>query len=344
MAQPFDAERLSIAGDPVAVAERVGSFRDGGFFSASNNGVLIYRTTDTNSQVSWFDRQGAIISRVSEPGAFRDVALSADGARAVVSRTNPQDAATADLWLLDVSGRGGATRLTLGGEIAEFPVWSADNRRIIYTLGKNRLRQKLASGDADDEDVLQSRTVGVIKASHSSPDGRYLLYTAHDLKTTKWDLWVLPRDNPKPVPFVRTAFDEIDGRFSPDGRWVAYVSNQSGVNEVYVREFTTDFAGGSAGVGGSMLVSRGGGTAPRWRGDGRELFYLATSGQMMSVEVKPGPTFHALAPTVLFQSPAGTIVGDAAPDGKRFLLVTPVGPSASAPFTVVLNWTSALKN
>ena len=121
------------------------------------------------------------------------------------------------------------------------------------------------------------------------------------------------------------------------------MSNQSGTNEVYVRAFATDFSGGSASTGGSVLVSRGGGTAPRWRGDGRELFYLAPDGKMMAVEVTAGQEFQAGTPTPLFQTPPGAIVGDVTADGKRFLLVTPVGPSASAPFTVVLNWTAGLK-
>jgi Tol biopolymer transport system component len=154
---------------------------------------------------------------------------------------------------------------------------------------------------------------------------------------------VLQYNNPKPVQFVRTAFDEIEGRFSPDGKWVAYVSNQSGINEVYVRGFATDFSSGSASAGGTILVSRGGGTAPRWRRDGRELFYLAPNGKMMDVDVKTGPTLDIGTPTALFQTPPGAVVGDVNPDGKRFLLVTPAGPSASAPFTVVLNWTVGLK-
>jgi Tol biopolymer transport system component len=343
MAQPFDAKRLSLAGDPVPVAERVSSFRDGGFFSASDNGVLVYRTADADSQVTWFDRQGTMTGRASEPGGFRDAALSPDGSRAVVSRMNPQDATKADLWLLDLSRGSGATRLTLGAGIAEFPGWSKDGKRIIFTLGNSRLHQKLASGEGDEEEVLQlSSSSGIVKASGWSPDGRLLLYAAADLKTTKWDLWVLEHDNPKPVPFVQTTFDEVEGRFSPDGRRVAYVSNQSGLNEVYVRGFATDFSSGSASTGGTTLVSRGGGTAPRWRGDGRELFYLAPNGKVMAVEVRAGQAFDAGAPTALFQTPPGAIVGDVTPDGKRFLLVTPVGPSASAPFTVVLNWAAGL--
>ena len=147
------------------------------------------------------------------------------------------------------------------------------------------------------------------------------------------------------MAFLRDArrFNENQGQFSPNGRWVAYVSNESGQSEVYVRGFATDFSSGSASVGGSVLVSRGGGTAPRWRGDGREIFYLAPDGKMMAVAVGPGQEFHVGTPTPLFQTPSGTIVGDVTADGKRFLLIAPVGPSASVPFTVVLNWTAGLK-
>ncbi|MCA1652431.1 MAG: protein kinase, partial [Acidobacteria bacterium] len=344
MAQPFDAKQLALAGEPVPVAERVGSFRDGGFFSVSDNGVLVYRGAYTDAQITWFDRQGSVTGRVSEPGGFRDAALSPDGARAVVSRTNPQDAAKADLWLLDVSRGSGATRLTLGTGIAEFPIWSTDGQHIVFTLNHSRLHQKLASGEGDEEEVLQSRGAGIVKATGESPDRRFLLYaTVGDIKTTRWDLWVHPRSDPKPVPFVRTAFDEEQGRFSPDGRWVTYVSNQSGQSEVYVRGFATDFSSGSASAGGTTLVSRGGGTAPRWRRDGRDLFYLAPDGKMMAVDVNAGQEFSVGTPAALFQTPPRTVVGDVTADGKRFLLVTPVAPSASVPFTVVLNWTAGLK-
>jgi len=121
------------------------------------------------------------------------------------------------------------------------------------------------------------------------------------------------------------------------------VSNESGTNEVYVRALATDFSGGSAGAGARVLVSREGGAAPRWRADGKELFYLASNGKMMAVEVTARPEFQPGIPTPLFQSPPGAIVGDVTADGKRFLLVTPVGQSAATPFTIVLNWMAGLK-
>ncbi|MBA2259339.1 MAG: serine/threonine-protein kinase [Acidobacteria bacterium] len=343
MAQPFDARRLAFAGDPVPVAERVGSFRDGGFFAVSDNGVLVYRTADTDSQLAWFDRQGAISGRVSEPGGFRDAALSPDGARAVASRTNPQDTAKADLWLFDLSRGSGATRLTLGTGIAEFPLWSPDGKRIVFTFGNSVLRQKLASGEGTEQELFRSNSAGGVQATDWSPDGRFLLYTAVTSMTTTWDLWVLPGDGSKPVPFVRTQFAEDQGRFSPTGPWVAYVSNESGPSEVYVRGFSADFNSGSASTGGRVLVSRGGGTAPRWRRDGRELFYLGPDGKMMAVDVTAREEFQVGRPTPLFPIPPGAIVGDVTADGKRFLFVTPVKPSASVPFTVVLNWTTGLK-
>jgi Tol biopolymer transport system component len=342
MAQPFDTKRLALAGNPVPVAERVGSFRDGGFFSASSNDVLVYRIDNTDFQLAWFDRQGAS-SQAWEPGAFRSAALSPDGARAVVSRTNPQDGAKADLWLLDLPRRGGATRLTFDAGLVEFPLWYRDGKRIMFTVNNSALHQKLASGEGDEKEVARSISAGLIRAADWSPDGRFLLYVINEAIAMLSDLWVLPPDGRKPSPFVASRFTEQDGRFSPDGRWVAYTSDQSGAMEVYVRAFSPDFSGGSASTGGSVLVSRGGGTAPRWRGDGRELFYLAPDGKMMAVEVTAGPEFRGGTPAPLFQTPSGTIVGDVTADGKRFLLVTPVGPSAAAPFTVVLNWTAGLK-
>jgi Tol biopolymer transport system component len=348
MAQPFDATSLALAGESVPVAERVGSFRDGAFFSASANDVLVYRHADTDSQLTWFDREGAVSGRVSEPGGFRGVALSPDGARAVASRTNPLDTTKADLWLFDFSRGSAATRLTLGTGISEFPVWSRDGTRIVFTFNNSSLRQALASGEGDEEELLRSPSAGALWATSWSPDGRVLLYgeyVASPLSAGNIDLSVIQSGESKPVPFLRDArrFNENQGQFSPNGRWVTYVSNESGQSEVYVREFTTDFSSGSASIGGSVLVSRGGGTAPRWGGDGREIFYLAPNGKMMAAAVGPGQKFGAETPTPLFQTPSGTIVGDVSADGKRFLLIAPVGPSASVPFTVVLNWTAGLK-
>jgi len=183
MTQLFDARRLALAGEPVPVAERVGSFRDGGFFSASANDVLVYRSADTDFQISWFDRQGAVSSRVSEPGGFRGVALSPDGARAVASRTDPQDAAKADLWLFDLARGAGVSRLTSGSSLVESPVWSPDGKQIAFTFNNSQLRQKLASPEGDEKELLRSASAGLVRANSWSPDGRFLLYEEPGLKT-----------------------------------------------------------------------------------------------------------------------------------------------------------------
>jgi eukaryotic-like serine/threonine-protein kinase len=290
-----------------------------------------------------FDRRGTQSGRLSEPAAFRETALSPDGSRAVASRTDPQDGSKADLWLFDLSGGGGATRLTFGGRLVEYPVWSPDGKHIAFTVNNSALHQKLASGEGEEKELARSISAGLIRATGWSPDGRFLLYAVAEVSNTLIDLWVLPTDGRKPVPFLQTRFIENHGRFSPDGRWVAYVSDESGGMEVYVRAFAADFSAGSASTGGGVLASRGGGTAPRWRGDGRELFYQATDGKIMTVEVTAGPEFRGGTPTPLFQMPSGAIVGDVSADGKRFLLATPVGPSHSPPFTVVLNWTAGTK-
>jgi serine/threonine protein kinase len=343
MAQAFDAKRLTLSGNAVPVADRVGSFRDGAFFSTSLNDTLVYRSADADFQIGVFDRRGTPSGRLSEPAAFRATALSPDGSRAVASRTDPQDGSKADLWLFDLSGGGGTTRLTFGGRLVEYPVWSPDGKHIAFTVNNSALHQKLASGEGEEKELARSISAGLIRATGWSQDGRFLLYAVAEVSNTLIDLWVLPTDGRKPVPFLQTRFIENHGRFSPDGHWVAYVSDQSGVMEVYVRAFAADFSAGSASTGGSVLASRGGGTSPRWRGDGRELFYQAPDGKIMTVEVTAGPQFRGGTPVPLFQTPSGAIVGDVSADGKRFLLATPVGPSHSPPFTVVLNWTAGMK-
>jgi len=345
VAQTFDATRLELTGDPVAVAERVGAFRDGAYFTASANNALIYRSADIVSDLVWYDRQGNVAGRLSESAPYRSVALSPDGSRAVVSRTSQQDTTKADLWLLNLSQGSAATRLTLGAGIAEYPIWSRDGRYITYTLNNNTIHQIPAGGEGGDKELVRSANVGLLVANEWSPDNSVLLYSGFSTSSAgvgNLDLKVLTADR-QSVPFAATAFNEWQGRFAPNGKWVAYVSDQSGLNEIYVRQIADGFSGGSASVGGSVRVSQGGGTSPRWRGDGRELYYLAPNGKVIAVDVTtPDREFRGGTPTPLFQTPIGTAVGDVTADGKRFLLVTPTGPNASV-FTVVLNWTSTLR-
>jgi serine/threonine protein kinase/Tol biopolymer transport system component len=340
MAQSLDERRFALTGDPVVLAEHVGSYLDTGFFSASANGVLVYRTVNRDLQVTWFGRQGGVLATASDAAQFHSVALSPDGSRAIVSRTNPQDTTRSDLWLIDLTRDNTATRFTFAGDLKGDPaVWSRDGSRIAYGSGDAGLYEKQSSGTKDPQ-VLVPPTGRLVVPCDWSPDGRFFLY-AEATATTRWDLWIMPLAGDRKVrPLVRTPFDEEQGRFAPDGRHIAYVSNESGVSEVYVREFSNTFTAASSNAGAGILVSKGGGASPRWRADGKELFYVAPDGRMMAVEVSGAGAFQSATPHMLFQMPPGAIGGDVTPDGKRFLLATPLDRNASAPFTVVLNWTA----
>jgi eukaryotic-like serine/threonine-protein kinase len=205
------------------------------------------------------------------------------------------------------------------------------------------LYQKLASGVKDEELLLKSS-----ETESWSHDGRFLLYEARDPKTTKYSLWVLPLEgDKKPFPFLSTEFNNRGGQFSPDGRWVAYVSDESGRNEIYVRRFSPDSAGAVSGAGGKWLISTGGGTNPRWRGDEKELYYVTPDLKLMAVEATTSPGFQTGVPKCLFQTPPQlpmvTISAwEVTPDGKHFLFPAPA-EQGQAPFTVVLNWQAGLK-
>ena len=345
MAQPFDARRLELSGEAVPVAEQVGSVLDYGFFSASGNGVLAYRSgAGLDYQLTWFDRQGRVLAKVAEPGRYNSLAISPDGRRVAVSRTNPENTPNWDVWLLDV-GRNTSARLTYEQVRATFPVWSADGNSVIFDSirgGEVNLYLKLASGAGDERPLLKS-DAGYKYATSSSRDGRFMLYTV-EKPETKTDLWVLPmQGDRKPTPLLRTEYNERSGQFSPDGHWIAYISDESGSDEIYVREFSSGSAQGFGDAAGKWLISKGGGTDPRWRADGRELFYVASDGKLMSVDISDKPVFKAGASTPLFQLPPGFIGADVTSDGRRFLVGVPVAQTATVPFTVVLNWQTTLK-
>jgi len=350
-AQPFDARRLATSGDPTRVVEHsLGLFLDAGTFSVSTNGTLVYQSVGAvKSQPAWFDAQGKLLSKVSDPGLYGGLALSPDGARALVSRSSLPDQ-HGSLWLLDTS-RGTSTRLDLDPSTENRTgAWSADGRNIIFGSSRQGtmmdIYEKPTSGAADIESLVASDEWKV--PSSVSPDGRFLLYDSTG-PGTKDDLWVLPLGGrQKPVPFLRTPFEEVGARFSPDGRWVAYQSDESGRFEVYVRPFSPDAPEEAAsGSGDKFLVSTNGGSSPFWRQDGKELYYLDSDRKVMAVGVTTRPAFRTGVPKFLFQSPlqfdqTEETFWSPSPDGKRFLFLVPE-MQGQTPFTVVLNWQSALK-
>jgi Tol biopolymer transport system component len=228
-------------------------------------------------------------------------------------------------------------------------VWSPDGRRIAYTgfrAGGVGLYQKASSG-AEKEEVLLSPTNSSKLPNDWSRSGRFLLYTIQDPKTNA-DLWVLPltadgQPSGTPTPFANTKFNEQQGQFSPDGHWIAYVSDESGRPEIHVQPFPVPSGGGS-----KIQISRDGGNQPRWRRDGKELFYVSLDGKMMAVDVGGGQEFKAGVPKVLFQAPIlnddtslSDFHWDVTADGKRFLVDTV--PASAEPLIVVLNWTAGAK-
>jgi len=343
MAQPFDNRRLELKGQATPVAEQVGDNNNGGghgAFSASANDVLVFWRggTTPDRQLTWYDRQGKVLGTAGEPGDYQELALSPDGTRVALMKRSGQ---ASDLWLLDLS-RDTSTRFTFGlaTGIDSHPVWSPDGSRIIFS-SVNDLYQKPTSSVKDAELLLKSSAP---QAMDWSRDGRFLLYRLFDPKTD-WDFWVLPLEgDKKPVPFLVTEFNEHDARFSPDGHWVAYDSNESGHYEVYVRSFAMNSTGTAVEAGGKWQISNGYGNQPCWRGDGRELYYRARDGQVMAVEIATNPEFRPGKP-----QPLGFLAGaewDCTADGRRFLVAVPKTTGKGdrpEPYTVILNWQASLK-
>jgi Tol biopolymer transport system component len=276
-----------------------------------------------DGRLTWFDRQGKTVGTVGEPGVYRTLAISPDGKRVAVERTDPQTQ-NKDIWLFDAAG-GASTRLTSDPGWDAFPTWSPDGSRIIFTSNRGGgvydLYQKSSSG-AGKEELFYQSTEG--KGPNSwSPDGRFLIYYSIGQPT---HLRLLAVDGPadrKPAPLVDPQFASVTGRFSPDGRWIAYSSNESGKNEISVRPF--DAAAGT--TGNPVIVTSGGGRTPLWGGDGKELFYITTDGTATALEVHAGATFQAGAPKPLFKVPAGLLFWDMSPassgNGTRFLMPVP---------------------
>jgi WD40 repeat protein len=344
MAQPFDARHLSLAGDPVRVVEEpVGQYLDSGLFSVSTTGILVYWSPgNVESQLTWLDAHGKVLRTVGPASPYGELALSPDGTQAALSKyTLPEQHHT--LWLLDLS-RGTSTRFELDPSTENgAPVWMPDGRTIIFGSAHPGqmmdIYQKPTNGAASAEVVIKSNDWKTPLSV--SPDASFLLYSTVGGET-KGDLWLLPlRDHRKPVVFLHTEFDEPDGRFSPDGHWIAYVSNESGRYEVYVRPFLPDALGESlSSIGNKQLISNGGGFGPRWREDGKVLYYIDLDGRLMAVEVSTGAAFRAGVPSALFPTPAMTEWAPS-PDGKHFLfLVTEA--RGQVPFTIVLNWRAGL--
>jgi Tol biopolymer transport system component len=345
MAQPFDEKRLATTREAVPVIEQVRSIYSGfsprGVFSVSREGLLVYQAGfAAGHQLTWFDRTGKPMGTLGDPGDFWSVDFSPDRKRVAVTLLGPNT----DIWIYDVA-RGLPTRFTTSPASERNPVWSRDGRSIIYysdAKGNLDLYRKAADGTGDEE-LLYADGTSKIPTS-LSPDGKFLLYWRLDDLQKGQEIWAIPvatssgtNGTSKPFPWLATGFSELMAKFSPDGHWLAYQSNRSGRFEIYV----SPFPGPS---GKRKQISNAGGLYPRWRADGKEIFY-ELNGTLMAAEVsiKGGDVEVGAVRSLSIPVTSPYYLYDASLDGKQFLVAAPLEQKSPAQLTLVQNWTALLK-
>jgi Tol biopolymer transport system component/tRNA A-37 threonylcarbamoyl transferase component Bud32 len=350
MAQAFDAERLENRGQPFLVAEHVGRNTTGlSAVTASGNGTIAYaRALLATGWLTWFDRGGKPLGAAGPEGDYVDFRLSPDERSVAASLVDPK-AGTVDIWITDLV-RGSTSRFSSGGQPIASPAWSRDGLRLVYRVnrntGGNEFFRRSASGAGAEEPLLtfeaeraaQIRGANIVPTDWS-PDGGYVLFIVSAVDSGN-DLWILPlAGDKKPYKFLATPAEEMHGNFSPDGHFVAYTSNESGKFEVYVETLPRSDR--------KWSVSTNGGYEPRWRPDGREIYYLSEDRKLMAVSVGAGPTFGLPVPLFQTRVPAGVSANRThyvpSRDGRRFLVNTQIGDPLPTPITVVLNWTAGPK-
>jgi serine/threonine protein kinase len=354
LAQPFDPVSLQMAGEQVRVADHLRSIFEFGAFGVSDNGVLAYQIGDAIGanplQLTWFDRQGANLGAAMARGYYLSMRLSPDSSRVAVTRMD-LSSVSSNIWLHDFA-RNTPTRFTSERVGDANPAWAPDGTHVAYDSlrsGRSGLYQKASNGAGGEVVLLEPS--GRRDLNDWSRDGRFLLYSQVDSKTRS-DLWVLPLDgNRQPQRYVSSGFNETQGQFSPDGHWIAYVSDENGRTEIFVRPFPL------AADSGQWTVSNSGGVAPRWRRDGKELLFLTPDFRtVMAVEVSYTPSLKIGVPVPVFKATISNRVPtgggdsynfnwDVTADGKKFLLATAATQEnvPQPPVSVVLNWTALLK-
>jgi Tol biopolymer transport system component len=347
MAQPLDVRNLQLRGEPRPVADHIELMDPsqmllaGAIFSASPNGVLVWHrgSQSPQSSLQWFNRSGKKLGVVGEPAEYSNPALSPDDTKLAVGIRDPQTK-TRDIWIFDLL-RGTRTRMTFDPADDLDSIWSPDGTRIAFTsdrTGQRNIYWKPADGSGSEE-LLVGGKEGQENVEDWSQDGKYLMYNYQPPNAAH--LYVLPlAGDRKPVPFLNTEFRTQEGQFSPNRRWIAYRSLESGRMEIYVQGFTLD----SSQARGKWQVSVAGGELPRWRRDGKELYYHFGNGYF-AVDVKTdGASFEAGIPRPLFDaatvssSPTGGSPFVVTRDGQRFLVLAAVDKSVSTPLEVLVNW------
>jgi eukaryotic-like serine/threonine-protein kinase len=345
-AQPFDAERGRLEGSPALVVEGVqtsfwGTHR--ALFSVSADGTLVFAPVPPfrRSTLSWFDRAGRRSEAVGGAQSYSVVALSPDSKRVVAGIADPS-ANHSDLWVMDL-GKGSRSRLTYGSGWTWSPVWSPDSSRVAY-VRRGRKGEEIyvrdASGSAPEELLLDASDIGAgVALTDWSPDGSTLAFSVWRPKTgSNFDVWVLPLSGERKArPFVETKADETSPVFSPDGKWIAYQSGESGRNEIYAQPYP--------GPGGKVQVSTEGGSGPSWPRNGKDLTFLGPGMKLLASEVQTRPAWDAAAPRPIFSdlNPSEILCGDQASDGQRMLACVAVSRTSSEGVRLVLNWPVELR-
>jgi eukaryotic-like serine/threonine-protein kinase len=344
VAQPFDSRRMAISGEPVPIADVESDGVSHAKFSVSPSVLLYRKRGGSRTQLGWYDRNGKRLASIYEGDDTSSPALSPDEKRLAVTRI---DAATrvGDVWLFELT-RNALARLTLHPAYDLVPIWSPDGKRIVFASNRNGpldLYQIPANGTGPEEPLLQSAERKL--PTDWSSDGELILYENQDPKT-KRDLLILRLSDRKPTPFLQTEFNEAEGQFFPGVQrrpsWIAYTSDETGRNEIYITSFPT-------GAGKSLISTRGG-SLPQWRGDGKELFYVTPENELMAVEVRTVTSAAGTAlttgqvrrvfPTYLARPERQYAVSA---DGQRFLIYTTGGEATSSPIFAVVHWTANLK-
>jgi serine/threonine protein kinase len=334
-AQPFDAKKAALSGEPTLVAENVHHFFGPGHaaFSVSQTGVIAYQAAETPVRLVWLDRRGRELGVMGQPAVVYFVRISPAGDRIAVAVEDGRFG-TSDLWVFDAAS-GASTRLTSGQIDEGAPVWTPDGARLVFRVddkGPPDIDQMVVGSPGSERSLLI--LPGVQQSEDISPDGRRLVFL-NDAASTA-DIWLASLEGGhQPKPWLRSPFNERNPRFSPDGRWIAYDSDESGTREVYVAL--------TEGAGEKKRISPSGGRAPKWSRDGKELFYAAPDDSIVAVPVTSGASLQVGTGTSLFRVETGIRNFDVSPDGSRFLVSTPLDKSPESPIRVIVSWEAVLK-
>jgi eukaryotic-like serine/threonine-protein kinase len=340
VAQPFDLRSYALSGDPHTLSDQVlhspQVYR--AVFGVSNGEVLVTQTGKgaTLSQLTWFDRNGRPAGTVGAVGSYNNVRLSPDGRRVATDQTD-LDGRQADIWIHELA-RGAMTRLTFDLSGPQAAIWSQDGKQILFSGARSLTFQiylKNADGSGSEEAVAELGNV-TGNAWDWSRDSKYILFRKVN------ELWYLSWPDRVAKPLLQAKWTIRNAQFSPDGRWITYASNETGSWEIYVSPFLR--------ANGKWQVSSGGGQEPRWRQDGKELYYVSQDGKIMAVPVKSSASFEAGSPVPLFQthrrqpiSSQDVFSYDVSADGKKFLIITKMDEASAAPLSVLFNWASQME-